>query len=627
VQLLTLAKPAGESSQSGEEPEVGRAAADPDESTILTQAGKELPPPSDRAEGSAPPSSSESAREEICVPVLADAADGAARPVQAAKQGARQPGKLKRRRVVTEDDLRDQLAEMPEMGLTHANAKALAKTYEVNGRVTANQISPELLLQVRPDLATMPLHVRQLVPADAATLGKLSRKLHVYVDSATPKDALGQRVDPGLLRKILREEKSGKRLEWLRPEAVPVLRQLLSHEQTPIRGLLVGLLAEIKGPRASALLAERAVFDLSSDVRAAAVAALYPRPREQFRHALLAALRFPWPAAADHAAETLAALDDRDAVPHLVTLLKLPDPSAPYSGARGGQFQRQLVRVNHVNNCLMCHAPATSLQDPVIGLVPGIQRRPAGKYGGDSGQRAPFWVRADITFFRQDFAETLAVGPPRMPGRPTLRFDYLVRNQPLSGKKAKRLQEQYARQETYEQREAVLFALRELTGADPGSKYEDWLKLYPSAEMDAEADRLTGKLLKAAPGQRDQVLRELAEGKGVANTQALARAIPKLPEAERPKARAALVKHLSRIKAEAFRDKLRDADVEMRHAAAAACALRDDPTIVPNLIPLLSDSEPLVLAAAHASLKKLTGQDLGDSALAWQEWMKREGRK
>jgi HEAT repeat protein len=362
-------------------------------------------------------------------------------------------------------------------------------------------------------------------------------------------------------------------------------------------------------------------------VRAAAVAALYPRPPEQFRHVLLTALRFPWPAAADHAAEALAALDDRDAVPHLVTLLKLPDPSSPYPGARGGRFQRQVVRVNHVNNCLMCHAPATTLQDPVIGLVPGIERRPAGKYGGDSGKRAPLWVRADITFFRQDFSESLAVGPPRMPGRPTLRFDYLVRNHPLGVKAAKRLQEQCARQESYEQRDAVLFALRKLTGADPGSSYDDWLKLYPTAEIDAEAARLAGKLLQAPPGQRDQVLRELAEGRGVANTQALASAIPKLPEAERSKARAALVKHLSRIKADAFRDKLRDADVEVRRAAAAACALRDDLAIVPNLVPLLSDSEPLVSDSARASLKKLTGEDFGDSAAAWQEWLKKDRPK
>jgi hypothetical protein len=149
--------------------------------------------------------------------------------------------------VVSEDDLRDQLAEMPEVGLTHGNAQTLAKTYEVNARLTANHVSPEMLLQQRPDLATLPLHVRQLAPADAATLGKLSRKLHVYVDTATPKDVLGQRLDSGLLRQILREEKLGKRLEWLRPEAVPVLRQLLTHEQTPIRALLVELLAEIKG--------------------------------------------------------------------------------------------------------------------------------------------------------------------------------------------------------------------------------------------------------------------------------------------------------------------------------------------------------------------------------------------
>jgi HEAT repeat protein len=613
-------------------------AANGDKSTIVAQAGKQLPPPTPRpAEGakSAPPS--EPAREEIDVlPVPIEAAGAAARsedPLQrgqALKPQARQPGKLKRRRVVIEDNLRDQLAQMPEMGLTRANSKTLAKTYEANARLTANEINPGLVLQVRPDLATLPLRpgsARQLLPADAATLGRLSRKLHAYVDNATPKDALGQRLDPVLLRDILRGEKYGKRLEWLRPEAVPVLRQLLAHEQTPIRALLVELLAEIKGRRASELVAERAVFDLTADVRAAAVAALHPRPREQYRHVFLAALRFPWASAADHAAEALAALDDRDALPHLVTFLKLPDPSAPYPGARGGQFQRQVVRVNHVTNCLMCHAPATTTQDPVIGLVPGIQRRPQSRYGGQSGQSAPFWIRADVTFFRQDFSESLAVGSPNVPGRPTLRFDYLVRNYPLSIKAAKRLQEQYARQATYEQREAVLFALRELTGQDPGTRYEDWLKLYPTAEIDAEAARLTGKILQARPDQRERILRELTEGKGAANPQALARAIPKLPTADRAKARAALVKQLSRMKDDAFPDKLRDADAEVRQAAAAACVQRNDPTLVAHLIPLLSDSESPVSTEAHASLKKLTGQDLGYSPVAWQGWLKSEGPK
>jgi HEAT repeat protein len=565
----------------------------------------------------------------VAMPALLVEAPAA--PQGPAKPGARQPAKLKRRRIVAEDDLRDQLARAPDVSLTHANRRALVDAYEGSAALANLDFQPTLVLQERPDLARLPLRAgsaRQLDPATAATLGTLSRKLHAYVDFATPKNAEGQRLDPIILRHVMREEKHGKRMEWLRPEAVPVLRQLLGHEMTSIRHLLVELLAEISGQRASELLAERAIFDLTPEVRAAAVEALRPRPREQFRHVLMKALRYPWAPAADHAAEALAALSDREAAPHLVTLLNLPDPSAPFAGTRGSQLQRQLVRVNHNASCLMCHAPAQTMREPVLGIVPGVQRRQStGRYGVGREQSVPFWVRADVTFFRQDFSEMIAVGPARKVGLPTLRFDYLVRTRPLGPKEAKRLQEEYADKTTYEQREAVLFALRELTGQDAGPGYEDWLKLYPTAEIDTEAARLTEKLVKTPSNQRDAVLTQLRDDKGAAVTPALARALPKLPDAERPKVREALVKRLARMPADALREKLHDADAEVRRAAVAACASCNDQSLIADLIPLLSDSEPPVAAEAQTSLKGLTGQDLGSSAAAWQEWLEMEGLK
>jgi hypothetical protein len=511
---------------------------------------------------------------------------------EAPAKPARQPGKLVRRRNLTEDDLRDQLAKMPEIGLSVGNVQTISDTYDASAKIGATDFQPGVLLQVRPDLATLPVRARQIDSASAVTLGKLSKKLHRYVDNATPKDALGERMDPFMLRQILSEEKRGGRLEWLRPEAVPVLRQILGHEQTPIRAMLVELLTEITGQRASELLAERAVFDLAPDVRASAVAALRPRPREEFRHVLLSALRYPWAPAADHAAEALVALEDGDAAPHLVTLLNQPDPSAPYkrsesrpvTSGESGLMQRQLVRVNHTASCLMCHPPSLTTHDPVLGKVPGLQRITTGRGGwGGGGQRegaSPFWVRADVTFFRQDFSESIPVGPSWLSGSTTLRFDYLVRRRPLGPKDAKKLQEQYAGHTTYEQREAVLFALRELTGKDPGRQFEDWLKLYPTAVIDTESARLTDKLVRATPGQRPQVLAQLRDGKGEACTQALARAIPKLSAAQQAKAREALVKRLAKMTPDILRDKLNDADAEVRRAAAAASAQRNDSVLV-----------------------------------------------
>jgi HEAT repeat protein len=558
--------------------------------------------------------------------IVMPAVQGLGQRPQAAKI-VRQPGKLIRRRIVAEDDLRDQLAQAPEVGLTVRNVQMIADAYDANTKIGATDFQPGVLLQVRPDLSTLPIRAKQLDPGAAATLGKLSKKLHKYVDNATPKDAKGQRLDPVLLREILHEEKRGSRLEWLRPEAVPVLRQLLGHEQTPIRRLLVELLSEIDGHRSSELLAERAVFDLNSEVRAAAIEALRSRPRDKYRYFFMAALRYPWAPAADHAAEALIALDDQEALPQLVTLLDLPDPSAPYAGSRGDHLQRQLMRVNHSASCLMCHAPALSSRDPVIGVVPGLQRlrTGGGGWGGRQPGVDPFWVRADVTFFRQDFSETIAVSLPGYAVQPPLRFDFMIRTRVVPPKDVKRLEEKYALLASYEQRDAVLFALRQLTGQNPGNEYEHWLELYPTAEVDAKSARLLDKFLKSSTSQRDQILLQFRDGKGAAFTQALSRAIPKLPATEQPKARAALVKRLARISADALRDKLRDADPEVRRAAAAACRQCNDSSLVADLVPLLSDPAAPVSTEAKASLKGITGEDLGDSAEAWQTWLETEG--
>jgi hypothetical protein len=87
------------------------------------------------------------------------------------------------------------------------------------------------------------------------------------------------------------------------------------------------------------------------------------------------------------------------------------------------------------------------------------------------------FVRADVTFLKQDFSLML---PVKMPDNwpEVQRFDYLVRKRPLTDRELKDLlardEERGGKASSYPQREAVLFALRELTGADPGDSAEDW---------------------------------------------------------------------------------------------------------------------------------------------------------
>src|SRR5262249_60246679 len=111
---------------------------------------------------------------------------------------ARQPGQLKRRRIVKEEDLRQQLAKMPDVGLNRANRQAMIREYETASGTASLDAQPGVLLRVRPDLNTLPLRsglLRQLDSAAANTLGTLSKKLPAYVAIATPNDRTGPLPD------------------------------------------------------------------------------------------------------------------------------------------------------------------------------------------------------------------------------------------------------------------------------------------------------------------------------------------------------------------------------------------------------------------------------------------------
>jgi hypothetical protein len=143
---------------------------------------------------------------------------------------------------------------------------------------------------------------------------------------------------------------------------------------------------------------------------------------------------------------------------------------------------RELVRVNHLRNCMLCHAPATSTNDPVRGLVPepGQPLPPPTTpyYGGDRG----IFVRADITYLKQDFAVPQPVAKAE-PWPAFQRYDYLVRIRTRYLGEEDLLQWFGAKKsDSYPQREAVLFALRELTGRDLGESASAWRRMLARKE-------------------------------------------------------------------------------------------------------------------------------------------------
>jgi hypothetical protein len=153
----------------------------------------------------------------------------------------------------------------------------------------------------------------------------------------------------------------------------------------------------------------------------------------------------------------------------------------------------------------------------------------------------------------------------------------------------------------------------------------------------AEADDLIARLVQAAPAQQVQLIQQYQENKGGPYTEALAGAIAKLSGSTKGKARDALAERMARMTAATIQDRLKDSNAEIRRAAALACAMKDDKTRVPDLIPLLEDSETSVGHAAHAALKSLTNQDFGPPTVstagdrhaavtAWKKWWDQQGK-
>src|SRR5262249_52768229 len=150
---------------------------------------------------------------------------------------------------------------------------------------------------------------------------------------------------------------------------------------------------------------------------------------------------------------------------------------------------------------------------------------------------------------------------------------------------------------TYPQREAVLFALRELTGQDAGATPDDWQRRFPDAALDSQAERLAAELVRAEGTDRVLILTRVRDGKGPLYTDALAAAIVRLKGKDREQARTVLVERLTRMTAATLRNKLEEESPEIRRAAVLACAQKEDASHVPDLVQRLDDTDEAVVRA------------------------------
>ncbi len=582
------------------------------------------------------------------------------------------PVTIKRIDKLDDEELRKQLLFAPEVALdrmpgSSVGLMATAKGLEGHGLTYPG---PVLLAGQRPDLVGLPLRMGldcRLGKEPAENLQALSRKLRVHLEAAIPRGSLDPRPDPDTLRRALLTK---ERPDWLQPEAIPALLQLLQAEGKPVRRVLVELLAKIDHKRATEALAMRALCDLSAEVREAAVRALAERPREDYRELLLAGLRYPWLPVQEHAAEALVALRHDDIVPQLVHMLDETPGVLPFTVTDGKKKEvmmvRELVRVNHLANCVMCHSPSFDRGDLVRGAVPtpGLAL-PAPVTTPQYYDRGDRFVRADVTYLRQDFSVMQTVdNPGKWPANQ--RYDYLARLRPLTKPEVLRVEQTKKDMPLARLREPVLFALRELTGKDAGTEPEKWLALLSPKEKEKpvepiartqpadwkqflmvrgapesiaagqrEATQLAGEVARASDAESGPLLARLRDGGETVHIRALVEAIPQLTGEAREKAREALGDQMSRAPATALREHLQDESAEVRRAAAVACGKTKAKVHIPDLIPLLEDTDAGVAEASLASLKGLTGEDFGPAAgatgddraaavRAWSAWWKKQ---
>jgi HEAT repeat protein len=560
------------------------------------------------------------------------------------------PPVFKRRQHATEEELLAQLASAPEVGIgirTNAVIRAYKATYAERAELRLDPGASELttLFMVVPAVRQLPYKngpLSQLTVQQGQTLERLAGKLHAYLDEVAPREKDGKRHVTAVLRTRLTTELRGKRPEWARVEALPAMLQILMHEDAPIRGLLVELLAQIPEKAATEALAQRAVFDLDADVRGAAIAALRSRSGEVFRSVFIKAMRYPWPPAADHAAEALVALADRGAVPDLVASLQGDDPGVPRALSNGRMVVQEMVRTNHLANCMLCHPPSVNGAEAVLAVDPvhvtptditvtSVSSGPRSyPYPGSTqvttDPSRELLIRADITFLRQDFSvqqPVLQAAPGSPPVR--VRFDYLVQRREATKTERDRARSRSGEHDNYPQRESVLFALRELTGKDAGTTAAAWQDLFPNAQDDVEAARLSRQLVSAGAVRQEVLLEQLKDAKGPANTLAIARAIPSLKGSSQKKAREVLAERLGRMTPNTLRDKLTDDEPEVRRAAITACVRTGKKELAGDLVKLLDDAHRAISREAEDGLKELSGRTFTTSA-AWRDWWRNEGQ-
>jgi hypothetical protein len=241
-------------------------------------------------------------------------------------------------------------------------------------------------------------------------------------------------------------------------EDTSALVQVLQCEDEELRVRMVKLLSLKDDTESQAALADRALFDISPEVRALAVHMLKLSPIQAVQEKLLAGFDYAWEPVAVNAANALVELDeDGVSLDDLRKKLNVPDPHALYKGDDGQWKIRELVRVNHLRNCLLCHAPVVERKTTFQSIVPEPGKTLPRNY---YAQRSPS-VRPDVTYVVQDFSVMHDLKDQK-PWPDRQRFDYFIRERTVNESEASRLREETVRDEPIRHC-AIRYAIQKLS--------------------------------------------------------------------------------------------------------------------------------------------------------------------
>jgi hypothetical protein len=407
------------------------------------------------------------------------------------------PSKIKSAGAILPDDL----TQVPEVEFGAPVAKnaeamkntahAIAKVNHLNAKKTDGFL--EALRDDRSDLHGLPFAM-----GDACrTKGERNRQFNAAV--ATVRALLQQVQQGGNADQFWAQYQQnhaqcdaviGKTDQVLREHdnlaRIAALMQILAPESPSLRVGLVKYLSTVSHVEATRALAKLAIFSAEEEVRRAATEALKVRRERDYTDVLLQGLRYPWPAVTKNTSEALVKLERNDLVPQLIEMLDESDPRLPVVkevNKKKVPVVREMVRINHHRNCLLCHAPGntgTVAPETLSVAVPTPDQPLNPPSGGYQQSGSPdLLVRIDVTYLRQDFSMMQAVADAA-PWPEMQRFDFLVRTRELTEEEAAAFRSKLDKREkgriTPYQRAAVT-ALRELTGKDTAPTAQAWREL------------------------------------------------------------------------------------------------------------------------------------------------------